>query len=265
MKLRMKLNWKKAVWIPLLCGVLLALPMSTVWGFGKGSEGADVFVIQGMLASLGDLNGTITGKYETLTTTAVQNFQKRYGLPVTGTVDDQTLQSLLWAYSQLKIAIKPTPFPAVSRTPLPTFKSKSLATPIPTTYPMTGLTAEEEQLIQLVNQARSQAGLQALIADSALTHTARLKSQDMANLNYFAHQSPTYGSPFDMMSQFGITFQSAGENIACNQTVAAAHQALMNSQGHRDNILNTSFNYIGIGIINGGQCGQMYTEQFVGR
>lgn len=261
MKLKMKLNWKKTIWIGLLCGLLIALPISTAWGFGKGSEGADVFAVQGMLSALGDFNGAITGKYEAVTTAAVQKFQKRYGLPVTGAVDDKTLQSILWAYSQIKISIKPTPIPSLNRTPVPTFKP----TPAPTTYPMTGLTAAEQTMIQLVNQARAQAGLRELSVDSALTQTARLKSQDMINLNYFAHQSPTYGSPFDMMSQFGINFQSAGENIACNQTVEAAHQALMNSQGHRDNILNSSFNYIGIGIIDGGQCGQMYTQQFVGR
>jgi uncharacterized YkwD family protein len=135
----------------------------------------------------------------------------------------------------------------------------------PTAYPLTGLTAAEETMIQLVNQARAQAGLHPLIPDSALTHTARLKSQDMVNLNYFAHQSPTYGSPFEMMNQFGIAFQSAGENIACSKTVSAAHQALMNSQGYRDNILNTGFIYIGIGIIRGGPCGEIYTQEFIGR
>jgi uncharacterized YkwD family protein len=138
-------------------------------------------------------------------------------------------------------------------------------TTVPTAYPLTGLSAAEETMIQLVNQARAQAGLHPLIADAALTHTARLKSQDMVNLKYFAHLSPTYGSPIEMMSQFGITFQSGGENIACSQSVSAAHQAIMNSQGYRDNILNSSFNYIGIGIISGGPCGEMYTQEFVGR
>jgi uncharacterized YkwD family protein len=135
----------------------------------------------------------------------------------------------------------------------------------PTNYPITGLTADEKSMINLVNQARIQAGLHSLISDSSLTQTARLKSQDMVNLNYFAHESPTFGSPFEMMSKFGIAFQTAGENIACNQSVAAAYQALMNSQGHRENILNESFVYIGIGIVGGGPCGQMYTQQFVGR
>jgi uncharacterized YkwD family protein len=198
----MKLTWKKTIWISLLGCVLLILPLSTAWGFDKGSEGADAFSVHGMPASLGDLNRTLTGTY---------------------------------------------------------------VTPVPSTYPITGLTAEEEQMIQLINQARAQAGLQALIVDAALTQTARLKSQDMVSLNYFAHESPTYGSPYDMMGQFGISFQSAGENIACSQTVAAAEEALMNSQSQRDNILNAGFTSIGIGIIKGGKCGQMYTQQFVGR
>jgi uncharacterized YkwD family protein len=127
------------------------------------------------------------------------------------------------------------------------------------------LTAAEQQMLNLVNTERAKAGLQPLKADPQLTKTARLKSQDMAQNNYFSHQSPTYGSPFDMMKQFGITYRTAGENIAGNQSVAAAHTALMNSSGHRANILNANFNYVGIGIVNGGQYGMMFTQQFVGR
>jgi uncharacterized YkwD family protein len=159
--------------------------------------------------------------------------------------------------SKSTVIPKSTPVPTTIFTPVPK--------PVPTNAPLSGITAEEQQMVKLVNQVRANAGLQALQVDHALARTARLKSQDMVNLNYFAHQSPTYGSPFDMMSKFGIAFQTAGENIACNQTVNAAQQALMNSEGHRANILNESFVYIGIGIVNGGPCGQMYTEQFVGR
>jgi uncharacterized YkwD family protein len=162
-----------------------------------------------------------------------------------------------------------TPSPTAARTPFSTLKPTAISTPIrtlaPTNYPITGLTVNEDNMIHSVNQARIQAGLHALIADSSLTHTARLKSQEMVSLNYFAHHSPTYGSPFEMMGKFGIDFQTAGENISCNQSVTAAHQALMNSQGDRENILNESFVYIGIGIVSGGPCGQMYTQQFVGR
>ncbi|MCC2683762.1 MAG: YkwD family protein [Paenibacillaceae bacterium] len=118
-------------------------------------------------------------------------------------------------------------------------------------------------MVDLVNAARKDAGLAPLSVNLELARTARLKSQDMVDKNYFSHDSPTYGSPFDMMSEFGIQFTAAGENIACNQTVTAAHQALMNSQGHRANILSKEYTQIGIGIVNGGQCGKMFTQQFI--
>jgi uncharacterized YkwD family protein len=257
----MRINIKKTIWTSILCCVLAGFPLSTAWGVGVGAKGADVFAVQGMLTSTGDFKAAITGYYGAETIVAVKQFQKRYNLAATGTVNDQTMQSILWAYSQMSITQKSPIGQMPEFLPAP----KSTMTPVPKTYPLTGLSAEEEQMLQLVNQARAEAGLQNLIVDSALTQTARLKSQDMVNLNYFEHQSPTYGSPLDMMNQFGITFQSAGENIACNQDVDAAEQALMNSQKHRENILNDSFTQIGIGIIKGGQCGQMFTQQFVGR
>lgn len=120
-------------------------------------------------------------------------------------------------------------------------------------------------MIALVNQARQAAGLPPLNADPPLSKVARLKSQDMADKNYFSHQSPTYGSPFDMMKQFGVTYRTAGENIACNQNVANAHQALMNSPGHKANILSAEFTHIGIGIVDGGPCGKMFTQMFIGK
>ena len=98
-----------------------------------------------------------------------------------------------------------------------------------------------------------------------LTRLARLKSQDMINLNYFAHQSPTYGSPFDMMKAAGVTYRYAGENLAGAPTVEQAHTGLMNSPGHRANILNPNFTHIGIGAITGGRYGMMFTQMFVGR
>ncbi|MDB4895735.1 MAG: hypothetical protein JWN15_1997 [Firmicutes bacterium] len=161
----------------------------------------------------------------------------------------------------------PTPAPAPAPTPAPT-AAKPVA-PAPQTQAngsaSAGLTAEEQQMLDLVNQERTNAGIAPLKADPQLTKIARLKSQDMINGNYFSHQSPTYGSPFDMMKTYGITYRTAGENIAGNQSVAAAHTALMNSAGHRANILNSQFNYVGIGIVHGGQYGVMFTQDFVGR
>ena len=116
-----------------------------------------------------------------------------------------------------------------------------------------------------MNKERSSRGLKPLIADLALSGVAETKSQDMVKNNYFSHQSPTYGSPFEMMERFNIAYQSAGENIACNRTVAAAHEALMNSEGHRENILNAQYTHIGIGIVDGGPCGKMFTQMFISK
>lgn len=80
----------------------------------------------------------------------------------------------------------------------------------------------------------------------------------MYDNNYFSHDSPTYGSPFDMMTKFGIKYSGAAENIAKNSSVAAAHNAFMRSQGHKENILNPIYTHIGVGIYNG-----YYTQMFI--
>lgn len=129
----------------------------------------------------------------------------------------------------------------------------------------TSLTSMEQQMISLVNQARAQNNLPALQVDMQVTNVARVKAQDMIDNNYFSHNSPKYGSPFDMMKSFGVHFVKAGENIAGNQTVQAAHNALMNSPGHRENILSPDYTHIGIGIKQGGQYGNMFTQMFVSK
>ena len=91
---------------------------------------------------------------------------------------------------------------------------------------------------------------------------ARLKSQDMIDLNYFSHTSPTYGSPFDMMRQPG-RIPWRGESGRAF-TVERAHNALMQSDGHRRNILNPAFTHIGVGISKGGSYGMMFTQMFIG-
>lgn len=108
-----------------------------------------------------------------------------------------------------------------------------------------------QQVLNLVNQERTKAGLNTLSLDAELSKMAMAKAQDMYNNNYFDHQSPTYGSPFDMMKQFGITFNSAGENIAKGQQSAEeVMNQWMNSPGHRANILNSSYTNIGIAYYN---------------
>lgn len=120
------------------------------------------------------------------------------------------------------------------------------------------LTANEVKLVELVNSARANAGLAPLAIDVDLSYVARVKSQDMHDNKYFSHTSPTYGSPFDMMKKFGIQYRSAAENIARTSSVESAHNGFMNSEGHRNNIMNPRFTHIGIGIYNG-----YYTQMFI--
>jgi uncharacterized YkwD family protein/spore coat assembly protein SafA len=122
----------------------------------------------------------------------------------------------------------------------------------------------EEQVLVLVNQERSKAGLKPLQMDWQLQRVARTKSCDMATKGYFSHSSPTYGSPFDMMKQFGITFKTAGENIASGQrTPSEVMQSWMQSTGHRENILKPEYTHIGVGYCAGGSMGHMWTQQFI--
>jgi uncharacterized YkwD family protein len=116
-------------------------------------------------------------------------------------------------------------------------------------------------MINLVNQERQKAGVAPLIIDNQLSRVARIKSEDMMANRFFSHTSPTYGSPFQMMRTFGINFRAAGENIARTSSVANAHNGLMNSEGHRRNILNPGFTHIGIGIAGG----RYYTQMFITR
>ena len=125
------------------------------------------------------------------------------------------------------------------------------------------MSADEKEVFNLINQQRTSNGLAALQMDSEVQRVARIKAQDMVSNNYFSHTSPTYGSPFDMLKSFGISYKTAGENIAGNSSNSAAVNAWMNSSGHRANILNNSFNYTGIGIVTGSQYGKIYVQMFI--
>ena len=118
----------------------------------------------------------------------------------------------------------------------------------------------ESQVVDLVNEERGKAGLKFLTMRDDLNKVAETKSQDMVNKGYFSHQSPTYGSPFDMLKQFGISYRTAGENIAQGQrTPGEVVGAWMKSPGHRQNILNADFDSIGVGEVN-----KTWTQIFTG-
>ena len=124
------------------------------------------------------------------------------------------------------------------------------------------VTAYEQEVVRLVNIERNKQGLKSLDSDWQLSRVARYKSQDMKDKGYFSHTSPTYGSPFEMMKNFGISYRTAGENIAKGQrTPAEVVKAWMNSSGHRANILSSSFTKIGVGYVKDGN---YWTQMFIG-
>jgi uncharacterized protein YkwD len=121
----------------------------------------------------------------------------------------------------------------------------------------------ERQLFDLVNEGRAQNGVGVLVWDERLVPVARSHSEEMFKLKYFSHESPVSGSPFDRLKAAGITYSRAGENLAYAQSVSVAHRALMDSPGHRENILRPEFTRIGIGVINAGIYGRMVTQLFI--
>jgi uncharacterized YkwD family protein len=123
--------------------------------------------------------------------------------------------------------------------------------------------ALEQKMFALVNVERSSRGLQLLTLDDSLVKAARLKSRDLIENNYFDHISPVYGKPSELLSSLGINYSLVGENLAGFSTVESAHDGLMNSVHHRENILRPEFTKIGIGIIKGGPYGVMITQLFI--
>ena len=125
----------------------------------------------------------------------------------------------------------------------------------------TGVLQYEREGVRLVNEIRAKNGLKELTEDWELSRVARYKSQDMKDNNYFSHTSPVYGSPFNMIKNFGISYKSAAENIAKGQkTPQAVVDAWMNSSGHRANILNSTYTKIGVGYV---ASGNYWTQMFI--
>ena len=127
------------------------------------------------------------------------------------------------------------------------------------------MNSDEKEVFDLINKQRTDNGLAALKNDSEVQRVARIKAQDMVDNNYFSHTSPTYGSPFDMLKSFKISYKTAGENIAGNSSNSSAVTAWMNSSGHKANILNSNFNYTGIGVVSSPKYGKMYVQLFIGK
>lgn len=151
-----------------------------------------------------------------------------------------------------------TPTPSETATPAPT------ATPTPSPSPSSNVDnlAYEQEVVRLVNEQRAKSGLGALTLNSELSNIARIKSQDMLDNNYFSHTSPNFGSTFTLLGKYGISYRTAGENIAMGYaTPQAVVTGWMNSPGHRANILNASYTKIGVGYVANGN---YWTQLFIG-
>jgi uncharacterized protein YkwD len=128
-----------------------------------------------------------------------------------------------------------------------------------------GLTVDadaEQEMLRLVNAERQRAGLPALRLDPTLTAVARAQSEEMFRLGYFSHVSPVHGDPSDRLAAAGAKYLVAGENLAYAPNVEIAHHGLMNSPGHRANILRPEFGRVGIGVIRSQAQGSMFSQEF---
>ena len=154
--------------------------------------------------------------------------------------------------------------PASPAAPVPSTGGTS-TTPAPQTAGISISASGEAQALSLLNKDRAASGLPALKLNSSLTKLAENYAVDMIQRGYFSHYNPEGLSPFDRMSRAGISYRTAGENLAINVSVPAAEQAFMNSSGHRANILNSTYTEVGIGVAQSPSGSVYVVQEFVGR
>lgn len=160
----------------------------------------------------------------------------------------------------------PAPNPAPAPVPAPTPAPAPSPNPAPAPEPATGLTAQEQQLLALLNQARAKNNVKPLAVHDGLTRVARLKAQDLVTNNYFNHYSPTLGWPPQMVRNAGIAYRyGVGENIVEARSVTWAHLQLMASPTHRQNMLDPGFTDVGVGVVPDNYGGIMAAQEFIGR
>lgn len=190
----------------------------------------------------------------------IEKYLASLGFTVPKTTVQQPVQTQPSQPTQQPPAQTTTPQPVQQQ---PVQQPSETATQPTTPQTTSTLSAYEQKVVDLTNQERANNGLPALKVDLTLSKMAHEKSRDMSANGYFSHTSPTYGSPFDMMKKYGISYRYAGENIAMGQrTPEEVVKAWMNSEGHRKNILSPNFNYIGVGYVSQGN---YWTQEFIGK
>lgn len=262
--------------LALLLSASIMAPMNALAAFQpikQGDKGQQVYEVEKMLKKLGYLEKA-DQSFEDETWYAVARFQYKAKLPYNGIVDQKTYKALKAAYTgkadqpkqpSSPVAkpapdVKPTPAPVPGKSQTPTKGNESKEETKPSE-----LSVDEQRMITLINQERQKAGLKPLAPDMEVTKVARIKAKEMIDKNYFSHYSPAYGSPFDMLRSYGVSYRTTGENIAGNWSIDDAHQRLMTSSGHRMNIMNSAYTHAGIGIVDGGPYGKMFVQIFIGK
>ncbi len=147
----------------------------------------------------------------------------------------------------------------------PYYPPTSQPVPKPTPQPSQEVKPDAQAMLDLINAERAKAGVQPLTFDMEVMRVAQIKAQEMVDSDYFSHTSPIYGSPFQMLKDFRITYKYAGENLAGNNTAEEAMLSLMKSEGHRKNILNPNYNYVGIGVVISPKYGKLFVQIFIGK
>ncbi len=183
------------------------------------------------------------------TCAAVRTYYYSASTNVGTNVNDKTLQQLLRQYFNTYTQTVYKPTAQTTKPAAQTTTQANTQTASQNTAQKTDMTVAN-QILSIVNKERAAYGLPALTLDTQLCTAAQAKAEDMKAKNYFSHTSPTYGSPFEMMKKFGISYRAAGENIAKGQkTPQAVMSAWMNSDGHRKNILGKSYTQLGVGYV----------------
>ena len=127
------------------------------------------------------------------------------------------------------------------------------------------LSSDEQDLLNLINDERKKNNLNEFKIDEELQNVAKLKAEDLVKNNYFSHNSPTYGSPYEMLKEYNISYKTGSENIAGNKDINSAFESFMNSETHKNNILSHEYHYTGIAVVDSIAYGKIIVEFFIGR